>query len=393
MNCTEIVECLACGSGDINLILDLNDQPLANNFLPAIDSTEESFPLKVNLCSNCKHLQLSHAVDPKIIYTDYPYVSGTSKTYVDYMEWYASFVTLYVKKIGKVLDIGCNDCSQLDQFKKVNWQTLGIDPAKNLWSDNRDHEVLCDFFNEELAKKITTKFDVITSQNAFAHIPDPLSYLKAAKSLLARDGYIFISTSQADMVLNGEFDTIYHEHISFYNINSMNELAKRAGLHLIDVIKTPIHGKSYIFILSKVNNNPYLIHNHLAMEKKLTDSTTYQHWADSVNITAKTLIDKVESYRKDGYSIIGYGAAAKGNTLLNFTKIQLDFIVDDNPLKQGTFAPGSRIPVVNSDSIKDLNDKVVFIPLAWNFFDEIKSKIKTIRDNEDDVFLKYFSGT
>jgi hypothetical protein len=253
--------------------------------------------------------------------------------------------------------------------------------------------VICDFWNEDAQKKLGVKFDVISSQNAFAHIPDPLSYLKLVKDSLKDRGLMFISTSQADMIVNDEFDTIYHEHISFFNIRSMAALARRAGLHLIDVIKTPIHGTSYIFVLSK-SHSRFRVENFLAMEQAvgLYADETYTAWAANTLRLVDELKVFVELYRNKGYVIGGYGAAAKGNTLLNFSKIKLDFIVDDNPLKQGTYSPGMHIPVVGIDHLNSYSptDKILFVPLAWNFFREIRQKILNKRNNENDKFLKYF---
>jgi 2-polyprenyl-3-methyl-5-hydroxy-6-metoxy-1,4-benzoquinol methylase len=393
---TTLHSCLACGNDHLVPMLDLTDQPLANAFRDDITEYEPRWPLKVNMCTNCHHLQLTHAVDPALIYKHYLYVSGTSQTYLEYMEWYAKFVR---EQFGywadKVLDIGCNDGSQLDAFKKLGFRTYGVDPAENLHpvSTGKGHNVACGFWNEEVANSFDCTFDVITSQNAFAHIPDPLSYLKLVKEKLANDGLMFISTSQADMVLNNEFDTIYHEHISFFNAKSMQALAERAGLFLIDTVKTPIHGVSYIFVLSKKPREQRM-KNIIAMEDHLglyTDEK-YARWAANTLRLVADLKTFVELYRKKGYVIGGYGAAAKGNTLLNFSNTKLDFIVDDNPLKQGKFSPGMNIPVVSIDHLKTYSeaDKILFVPLAWNFFAEIQKKIRLCRNNENDKFLKYF---
>ena len=392
-NCNPINSCLACGGTDLVLTLDLKNQPLANNF-KTIDAVEEFYPLAVNRCQDCDHLQLTHVVDPALIYTHYLYVSGTSKTYVEYMDWYANFVREYFSWwTTTVLDIGCNDGSQLDAFKRAQYKTCGIDPAENLYAtSSANHEVICGFWDSKTSQKLDGRqFDVITTQNAFAHIPNPVEYLSLAAQHLRADGRIFISTSQADMVLNGEFDTIYHEHISYYNAESMKALAERAGLYLIDVVKTPIHGTSYIFVLAKHPHNQRRVENILAMESRLHMGSTYRIWAD-VNDLLVRLREQIEEYQAWGYHVIGYGAAAKGMTLLNASGIKLDAVVDDNPLKQGLYCPGTTIPVVSSTYIDKIpaHDLVVFVPLAWNFYDEIVKKIKAIRSNNKDMFVRYF---
>jgi 2-polyprenyl-3-methyl-5-hydroxy-6-metoxy-1,4-benzoquinol methylase len=394
-NCTPITECLACGAHNLIPTLDLGTQPLANNFRTT-ESTEGEprYPLAINRCGDCNHLQLTHAVDPALIYTHYLYVSGTSNTYVEYMDWYARFVQEQMHHWPtRVLDIGCNDGSQLTAFKRIGFKTYGIDPAENLYPlSSQNHNVVLGFWNKESADRLNEKFDVITTQNAFAHIPDPLAYLELAREYLNHDGKIFISTSQADMVVNGEFDTIYHEHISYYNVESMRRLANRAGLHLVDVVKTPIHGTSYIFVLSKIPANEYRIKNILDTESILHKESTYQQWADGVTDLLERLRDQLTEFQGFGFRIVGYGAAAKGMTLLNASRIPMDCVVDDNPLKQGHWCPGTSIPVVSSNYISEISDTqpVVFVPLAWNFYTEIVGKIKAIRNNEKDLFLRYF---
>ena len=399
-DCTPITECLACGGHDLVLTMDLQDQPPANSFQQhgGVRDTDQWFPLAINRCTHCNHLQLTDAVNPALIYTHYLYVSGTSGTYLEYMDWYARFVCEQFPSQNmptNVLDIGCNDGSQLNAFKELGLLTFGVDPAENLYAtSSANHKVALGFWNQETATSFGLQFDIITTQNAFAHIPDPLAYLKLARDRLDDNGKIFISTSQADMVPNGEFDTIYHEHISYYNAYSMKCLAERAGLYLVDVVKTPIHGTSYIFVLSKQPANQERVKNILAMEsaRGLQTPETYTEWAAGVKDLITRLKDQLEVYRHRGYAVVGYGAAAKGMTLINASNIHLDAVVDDNPLKQGLFCPGTAIPVVSADYIKGFSnrDSVVFVPLAWNVYDEIVQKIRTIRNNDKDLFLRYF---
>jgi SAM-dependent methyltransferase len=386
----EIKNCLACDHDDLKMVLDLNNQPLANSYKDSKDAPEESFPLAIKVCQNCHHVQLTHIVNPDLIYKNYLYVSGTTKTYVDYMDWYAKFC---IEKLGhmpySVLDIGCNDGSQLDKFKALNVNTYGVDPAENLYPlSSKNHTVKCGYFDEDYDEPYV---DIITIQNAFAHNPNPLELLKNCKRNLEIGGLIFIQTSQADMILNNEFDTIYHEHISYYNIKSMMLLCNRAGLNLIDVVKTPIHGTSYIFIISADTSAPSTIKNLVDMETAagLYDNFTYTKYTSNCIEKMANFAERVEYWRNQGYKIVGYGAPAKGNTFLNFARIPLDIIIDDNKLKQGLFTPGSSIEIVGSEILGTYteDDKVLFIPLAWNFFKEIKQRILSVRNNPSDIFL------
>jgi 2-polyprenyl-3-methyl-5-hydroxy-6-metoxy-1,4-benzoquinol methylase len=388
-NLQEIKKCLACDHDDLKMVLDLNNQPLANSYKNSKDAVEDSFPLAIKVCQNCHHVQLTHIVNPDLIYKNYLYVSGTTKTYVDYMDWYAKFC---IEKLGhvpsSVLDIGCNDGSQLDKFKALNVDTYGVDPAENLYeTSSKNHKVTCGYFDD----KYDRSHDIITIQNAFAHNPNPLELLKNCKNNLEIDGLLFIQTSQADMILNNEFDTIYHEHISYYNIKSMMLLCNRAGLNLIDVVKTPIHGTSYIFIISADRSAPSTIKNLVEMETAagLYTNFTYTKYTSNCIEKVANFADRVDYWRAQGYKIVGYGAPAKGNTFLNFARIPLDIIIDDNKLKQGLFTPGSSIEIVGSEILGTYteDDKVLFIPLAWNFFKEIKQRILSVRNNPNDVFL------
>ena len=389
MDLTEIKKCLACGSVDLIPVLDLNDQPLANSYKKSKDEPETSYPLKINRCEHCYHVQLTHVVNPDLIYKNYLYVSGTTKTYVDYMGWYADFVCEQFNVFPQsVLDIGCNDGSQLDKFKSRGLKTFGVDPAENLFElSSKNHNVTCGYFDEKYSQPV----DIITIQNAFAHNPNPLELLKNCKKNLNIDGLIFIQTSQADMILNDEFDTIYHEHISFYNIKSMMFLCNRAGLNLIDVVKTPIHGTSYIFIISADMSAPANIKNLIDIETNagLYDKETYTRYSKNCIDMVEKFREVVEEHRTNGYKIVGYGAPAKGNTFLNFAKVPLDMIIDDNPMKQGLYTPGSSIGIVGSEVLKSFeeHDRILFIPLAWNFFKEIRERIIKQRNNFNDVFL------
>ena len=393
-NVTENIECLACGGTQLFPSLNLGQQPLANDFVPEV-SKLPTYPLGVNVCNDCHHLQLTHTVDPKIIYSNYLYVAGTSQTLKDYSEWFAGYVSERLSGLSyNVLDIGCNDGTQLDCFVKHNMNTYGVDPAENIHpTSSAKHSVICDFFGPEIVGKLShVKYDAITAQNVFAHNQNPLEFLETCSALMDTHTQLFIQTSQADMVLNNEFDTIYHEHINFFNTNSMNELAKRANLDLIDVIKTPIHGTSYVFVFSKLLKRENHISNIIKSESKLLDTQTYIDWEASTIANMTVLKSTIDNLKREGYKVIGYGAAAKGNTLLNYIDTPLDLIIDDSPLKQNLYAPGTNSPIKSIDALKEFSKdtKIVFMPLAWNFFTEISQRIKAVRNEPQDKFLKYF---
>mgnify|MGYP006275585049 CR=1 FL=1 len=389
--CREIKSCVACGSSDLVPVLDLGSQPLANSYKKEKYEPQQEFPLAINRCEHCFHVQLTHQVNPELMFKDYAYVSGTAKTSLEYFEWLRDRIVLTLGRTpSNILDIGCNDGSFLNAWGGTGTITYGVDPAENLHHLSKIyHRVHCGFFSGK--EFLGEKFDVITCMNAFAHNENQLELLKNMGRRLTDTGLIFVTTSQADMILNGEFDTIYHEHVSFYNIRSMNALCERAGLNLVDVIKHPIHGTSYIFVISRTTEGHYPVDENI--EKGLYDPQTYVDYAEKAYTIAAVFGETIRKCKWDGYMVIGYGAPAKGNTLMNFAKEGPDLIYEDNPLKQGLYTPGLGIPIAAPSWGTIENIKVCWIPLAWNFFDEIVEKIKKHRNNPKDIFLRIYDET
>ena len=323
-----------------------------------------------------------------MLFKNYLYVSGTTQTLKQYFKDFVDIVARY-NSGKKVLDIACNDGTQLDAFKERGYETYGIDPAENLHAlSSKNHNVICDYFNENSILKFDDyrdKFDVVIAENVFAHNSYPKEFLECCKKVLSHTGHLFIQTSQAEMVSENQFDTIYHEHISFFSINSMRNLVRRAGLYIKDVIKTPVHGSSFVFVLSKWgpdNSSQFLSRDNL-----LTPFRMKQYALNCIGIAAETR-GVINALRQLGHTVIGYGAAAKGNTFINFSKFSLDYIVDDNPLKHYLYTPGSRIPILPPETIKKERKHIYVVPLACNFFDEIKNKVSSM--NKDVTYIKYF---
>ena len=386
---TTLDKCVACGGSNLEQFLDLAEQPLANNYHDGTGGGE-SFRLGLNLCTDCYHTQLPVSVDPKAMFDHYLYVTGTSQTLRDYCDWFAQFVTDREQIThGNILDIACNDGTQLDSFRKLGWKTFGVDPAKNLFDIalEKGHMVRNAYWPISYPQ-----MDVITAQNVCAHTPNPLDFLEGVKQALTVNGTAYIQTSQSQMYQRNEFDTTYHEHISFFSANSMNTLAKRAGLVLTDIEITPIHGDSYVFVLK---------HEGADVKSSVTEtirkegtegrhnSMFYKQFGINAESIVRKLKDLVTRCQAEGTPVVGYGAAAKGMTVLNANDIQLDWIVDDNELKQGLLTPGTNIPIKDRSSL-DLDEEIVVVPLAWNFFKEIKENVESIRQNKPTQFIRYF---
>jgi predicted TPR repeat methyltransferase len=388
----KLENCICCGVRDLFVVLDLNTQPPANSF-HSVDEQIQDYELKLMGCSNCWHTQLSIAVDPAELFKHYLYVSGTSQTLKDYFEWFAKqYDTVNQDSHApRVLDIACNDGSQLDSFKRRGWRTWGVDPAENLvpLAQAKGHTVVCDFWNKTVAKQLP-KFHLITAQNVFAHTAEIDEFLQACKLVMQQDTKLVIQTSQAYMFDRNEFDTIYHEHISFFSTSSMEAVCERNGLHLNSVSISDIHGSSYVFEIGLSDNPDETVNEFLTNESHRYVREFYNQYGANATACLLDLKQFVEQQKSLDKTVIGYGAAAKGMTVLNAGQILLDYIVDDNPLKQGLLTPGMNIPVVSKEHLLEEPDNIVVIPLAWNFYDEICGRVKDLRPLHKDLFVRYF---
>ena len=358
MNYKSLPFCLCCESLDLVNVIDLGEQSPANNY-----SITDKYPLALNVCKKCSHLQLSHSVDPDVLFSNYPYMSGVSQTMKDYYKKFATLCIEYMPEALNVLEIACNDGSQLDVFQEMGFHTFGIEPAKNIYEiANKRHYVINDFF----PCKFEVKPDIIVAQNVFAHVPEPLQFLNGCFDIMTDESHLFIQNSQTRMLEQGQFDTIYHEHISFFNIKSLQTILSRAGLVLHDTIyQENIHGGSMVYVIKK---------------KREIDMVAYERFNQKSQAFKDNFIEVVESYRSKGYKTVVYGAAAKMINMLRFTGVKPDYIIDETPFKIGQTIPG-----IGTITDKMPTGKLLVIPV-WNFFDEIYQK--TYRDSM--VFLKYY---
>jgi len=385
-------KCLACNSPKLITYLDLGEQPLANSYIKSPSDFEEQYPLAVAVCEDCFHSQLTVAVDPNLLYKNYLYISGTSETLTRYFDWFVGFVeNRYPGRALKVLDIASNDGTLLSRFRLTNnkHNVIGVDPAQNLLPLSREHgiDTICDYWSEEVSQEILDsrgQQDVVIAQNVLAHNSYPISFLSNMKKILSPDGTIFLQTSQCEMFRRKEFDTIYHEHHSFFTLRSFVALVESVGgLDIVDVKKVPIHGTSYLISIqhtdgAKPNDE---VSKGLTAEADLYNSEYFKNYGAFVQNTVISTKKAIDAYRERGYTVCGYGAAAKGNTFLNYSKISLDFIIDDSYLKWGMLTPGSHIPIVSPQHISSIGRPLVVLILAWNFKDEIVRKLKAVKQS------------
>jgi nucleoside-diphosphate-sugar epimerase len=388
--------CLICGFEQMEVVVDIGPQPLANNFTSDPQNCI-AYPLKLVKCSKCHHTQLDYNVPRDILFKNYIYFSGTSKTMISYFNQFAEQVTSHFSKSTdlKVLEIASNDCSQLNSFKLLGWNTYGVDPAKNIVDTclNKGHNLSCGFWGKDTFPELEgIIFNAIVAQNVLAHVDNPIEFIRNCTIHMNSETKLYIQTSQAEMHLRGDFDTIYHEHLSFFTMRSMLTAAKLTGCRVSDVSKVGVHGISYLFTLQLSNGTEEYsetVRNLLDFEIRsgLYDRSLYHVLSTKVNLTKRIYSKHLSSIKSSGYKIIGYGAAAKGITFLNYvsqsiTDIRPDYIIDDAPQKQGLYTPISSILIKKPEDInEDKHAPLCIVVYAWNFFQEIYDKIKKLRRN------------
>ncbi|MFZ5807430.1 MAG: class I SAM-dependent methyltransferase [Verrucomicrobiota bacterium] len=378
--------CRACGSNDLPVALDLGETALANDFLlpDQVENYDRIAPLRLKICKKCSLAQLGEIVDPEILYSRYAYITSNSAMMALHLEKLCADLLAAgnFKKSPRVLEFGSNTGRFLKEFQAKGCEVLGVEPAENISAMAQWEGIptQTEFFNEASAQKISEswgKADLIIGRHVFAHIDDWKSMVRAFDASLSEEGLVAVEVPYlADFFRGVQFDTIYHEHLSYVSVKAMEALLENTPLQLERVLRYTIHGGSIVFVIKK---RPTSIHS--SVQKALKDEKTLQldsmdtweKFAVKVNLIRKELPQLVRSLRKEGKRVIGYGASAKGSTLLNtcgIGKNDLDYIIDNTPFKQGKLAPGSWIPIHPPDwLLKDQPDFALI--LAWNFADEI----------------------
>lgn len=389
--------CRVCKCTNLKKVLTLGPTPLANAFLTKtqIDEPEYFYPLDVYFCNDCGFVQLGHVVSRELLFKNYVYISSTSSVFVNHFKKLAQHVILRFSLIetSLLIDIGSNDGILLKPFKDHGIKVLGIEPAIHIANiaKKKGINTIPEFFSVDLARKIVKDYGyakVVTATNVFAHIDQLDDVIKGLRILLSNEGVFIIEVPYLiDFLKKTYFDLVYHEHLSYWCVNSLISLFRRFDMEIFDVQKMPVHGGT-IRIFAKKSRDHYKKENRvnefldLERKMKLTNNKTYINFANVVQKAKIKLLMCLADLKSKGNSIAGYGAPAKGNTLLNYFGIgteTLDFIIDDSPFKQGLFTPGKHVPVVASKELYIRNPKFVLI-LAWNFADSIMAMHKKYKD-------------
>ncbi len=381
--------CRACDRRNLLLFLQLGPTPVPNGFLKAyhLHKAEKFYPLDVCFCKDCGLVQLAHVVSPKVMFKNYVYIPSTSETMRTH---FASLAKQSVKITGAKpgdlsVDIGSNDGTLLKSFQALGMKVLGVDPAENLAkkANKEGIETICALFTKEVALKIRKKYGAaktITATNVVAHVHDLHDFFEGIKTLLSDEGLLIAEFPYlVDLIEKVEFDTIYQEHLSYFSITPFEKLLKRQGLYLIDVQRLSIHGGSVrVFVSKKPAPESGSVKRLLQLEQKkeILNPETYLKFRRKVDKVRHELVQLLWGLRLKNKQIVGYGASAKGNVMLNYCRIgpeTLDYIVDSISYKQGKFTPGMHIPIFpEAKLIKDQPEYTLL--LAWNFADEIIKK-------------------
>ena len=384
-----VQNCRICESSRLLTFLQLGPTPAPNGFLEKdqLGDAEKFYPLDVCFCRECGMVQLGHVVNPDVMFKNYVYIPSTSQTMRRHFAGLAKTASrqCFLQKGDLVVDIGSNDGLLLKNFIPMGFKVLGVDPAENLAKKATEEgvETVNALFTRKTAEAIAKKkgkAKLILGTNVFAHVPDLHDFLEGVKILLEEGGKFIVEFPYlADLLDKVEFDTIYQEHLSYFSLSPIVKLAEKHGLGVADVERLPVHGGSLRVTMSpKDKAICQKAEELLETEQKsgLFKEETYLNFGKKVDKIRHELVQMIWGLKLKGKKIVGYGASAKGNVLLNYCRIgpeTLDYIVDSISYKQGKFTPGMHIPIFPENKlIEDRPDYALL--LAWNFADEIIKK-------------------
>jgi 2-polyprenyl-3-methyl-5-hydroxy-6-metoxy-1,4-benzoquinol methylase len=393
----QLKECRICGSSQLYSFLDLGYMPIPNGFIDKKDlnKLEMNYPLRVCVCENCWLMQLEHVIPAEIMFKNYLYIPSTSKTMLKHFKQ-MSEETMKVagaRKGNLVIDIGSNDGALLGDYKKSGMDILGIDPAENIVRDanKRGIRTIAAYFSEKTANEVAEKYGnakIITATNVIAHINNLHDVVKGIKVLLDKEGvFVMEAPYVIDLLDNNEFDTIYHEHLSYFSIRPLRQLFEMYDMKIVDVRKQFIHGGS-VRVYAAHKSSRYAIHprvdKFITEEnlKKLHLRNTYNEFSRRVKVIKRDVISFLKRIKKEGRSVIGYGASAKGNVFTNYCNITtelLDYVVDSTPYKHGKYTPGTHLPIFPESKLDKATPDYALL-LSWNFADEIIEKQQKYRE-------------
>ena len=390
--------CRFCGTSLRHTFVDLGMSPLCESYLSSeqLNGMEPFYPLHANVCHNCYLVQLESYVSPEYIFTEYAYFSSYADTWLQHAKAYTDLMVerFHLNEQSYVVEIASNDGYLLQYFVEKNIPCLGIEPAANVAKVALDKGVptLVEFFGVESARRLADQgkqADLLLGNNVLAQVPDLNDFVAGMKILLKPQGVITVEFPHLMCLMaENQFDTIYHEHFSYFSFITAEKIFAAHGLTLFDVEELPTHGGSLrIYARHQEDSSKPKSDRAIELIKRekeagFTQMECYANFAEQVKETKRKLLDFLIKVKREGKTVVGYGAPGKGNTLLNYCGIRTDFLdytVDRNPYKQGKFLPGTHIPIYHPDKIAETKPDYVLI-LPWNFKDEIMKQMASIRN-------------
>lgn len=384
----EIITRCRISKGELIDVLYLGEQPLANSLKNNQKNSEKKFPLSISFCEESSLLQLNETIDKEVLFDHYVWVTGTSKTTKSYANAFADRLisNLDLKQEDFIIEIASNDGTFLNPFLTKGYKNiLGVDPAKNIAeiANRNGVNTLPEFWSSSLANQIVAdsgQAKVVFARNVIPHVSELLDVMRGIEFVLKEDGVGIIEFHDAGIILKElHYDSIYHEHLCYFSIESMTYLLNRFALHPFHIEKSPISGGSRVIYFSKEERQKTPDLQEAVIDENKKQVNELSDWKDFAKRTIthrKETLDILESL--NGKTIVGFGSSARSQTYLNYCGInneQINAIIDNNPLKQGMYAPGSSIPILDFEQGMALNPDLIFI-LAWNFRDEIVKQCK-----------------
>jgi len=390
--------CMFCATPLRHTFVDLGMSPLCESYVPAekLNEMEPFYPLHVYVCEKCFLVQLEEYVSPREIFTEYAYFSSYADSWVEHMRRYADAMAerLSLSKDSLVVEVGSNDGYLLQHFLRKGIPVLGIEPAANIAAVavGKGVPTLVKFFGERTARELADqgkRADLLCGANVMAQVPDLNDFVRGLEILLKPGGVLTIEFPHLmRLMAENQFDTIYHEHFSYFSFLAAEAVFAAHELTLFDVEELPTHGGSIRIYARHAEDasRPVSDRARALRQRELsagfTRLETYAGFGEQVKETKRKLLEFLIAAKRAGKTVVGYGAPGKGNTLLNYCGIRTDFIdftVDRNPYKQGKFLPGTRIPILHPDRIREARPDYVLI-LPWNFKDEIVKQMAHVRE-------------
>ncbi len=392
-----MAECRFCHHILQDVVIDLGASPLSNAYVPPERHMEMEpfYPLKVWFCPECGLVQLEEFTSPSAIFSDYDYFSSYSDTWLDHARRYVSHMMqdYGIGADSQVVEIASNDGYLLQYFLQNGISSLGVEPASNVAAVARERGVPTEnvFFGAESARELKAKgyaADLMLGNNVLAHVPDINDFVEGFHILLKPEGFMTVEFPHLlNLIRETQFDTIYHEHFSYLSLGTVKKIFAAHGLQVFHVEELPTHGGSLRVFACQADCPREIsaaVKNVLEREREagLMEFSGYRDFARASLTVKLDLLEFLIAARRENKKVCGYGAAAKGNTLLNYAGVRhdlIDVVADRNPHKQGKFLPGSRIPVVSPEKMMELHPDYVLI-LPWNLKEEVMTQLKGIRD-------------